>query len=244
MGFYQPPQFGSNKPKFTGLDYSVFDISDLIGYYNMTESGYPIIDLSPKGNDLSAGSGISFNQGSPPTNLLDSVFGDGINDFAQTASDTMNEPATTGEISIIIWIKSTGGTESNSPAFAKWGPNRSFSLGLDSAGSDFWKMSVRSAGANKVARMTAFSWRDDVWHMFCGRANGSNVLLNIDFDTQQIVGDTYTGIEGTVDKPRLYSYSSGGPFLRGFIALVYVFARSITDQEVSDLWNDGNGLLI
>jgi len=244
MGFYQPPQFGSNRPKFTGQDFSVFDISDLIGYYKMNDSGYPIIDHSGKGNDMSEGSGISFEQGSPPTNLLNSVSGDGINDFARTALDTMNEPSTTGEITIIAWVKSTGGAESNSPCISKWGTGQSFLFGLDNAGSDFWKMTVRNGGVNKVARMTAFSWRDDVWHMFCGRANGTNVLVNIDDDLQQIVGDTYTGIDSSINRPTMYRYFSGGPYLRAIISLVYIFARSLTDEEVTDMYNDRKGLLI
>ena len=83
----------------------------------------------------------------------------------------------------------------NDPIMGKWGSDQEWLMPVySSADTDKLETFLRDSEVNKFARTTG-NINDDAWHNNVCRADGSNAVINIDDQSEEVTGNTYTTID-------------------------------------------------
>lgn len=163
---------------------------------------------------------------------------DGSNDhitFSDTSSLTITTPMT-----ISLWARFDT-TQANRGIISKWGVGTAYLMLIGSGGNTNKFLFDISVGSTQKIAATANTYNDGEWHHIVGRWNGTDTLINVDFDVEQVVGDPTTGpIDSTGGNPlRIGNYNS--QTTNGFIGSldrILIMNRSLTDVEVQSLYNN------
>ena len=222
------PFDGNTRPafiKFKGSQSSSSTLTDsILAYWNLDNDGsggVSLVDSTGNSNTLTNNNGVTLGTG---IIAGDAVF-NGNNYLETTASFQDTTPLT-----LSAWIKYSGtgpwsGIGTGYPAHFRL-------LGIDG---DLYFQAPDGATANT----TGGAYNDGAWHYVVGVADGTNIYLYVDGSLAATTANSSTG----TDLPFLIG--NGGDFCSSDgsqIDEVGIWNRSLSSQEVADLYNSGAGL--
>ena len=222
------PFGGNTRPafiKFKGSQSSSSTLTDsILAYWNLDNDGsggVSLVDSTGNSNTLTNNNGVTLGTG---IIAGDAVF-NGNNYLETTASFQDTTPLT-----LSAWIKYSGtgpwsGIGTGYPAHFRL-------LGIDG---DLYFQAPDGATANT----TGGAYNDGAWHYVVGVADGTNIYLYVDGSLAATTANSSTG----TDLPFLIG--NGGDFCSSDgsqIDEVGIWNRSLSSQEVADLYNSGAGL--
>jgi len=242
MGFYQPPQFGSNRPKFTGPNpvggAPPFNLDNLIAYYKFNESSSPVVDISGNGHDMVITGGTFGATGI----IDDAVLFDGTNDFGQ-APDSVGWDVT--EVTLTSWVYPVDWNV-NDYLFSIYSsdPNSAYGLALSAGGDQDLKTYVTIGG---VVFGRGFDMTPELgaWHMYSMSYTSGSYKIYWDGDLKvthtDVTGDIDTGGTGLVHLARIGGF---GFYMGARLDEMSIWGRVLTDAEITELYNGGAGLAL
>jgi pimeloyl-ACP methyl ester carboxylesterase len=201
--------------------------TDLISYYPMEgNSNDYFASSSYNGADTSISYGSSYGKVSQGSHNTGSGY-IALPTFTITSAISIagwfRSTDTSGSHDFIVDINNSGGT-------ARIG------VQLDSG-----KVIVSSynGSANPVIYSSVNTYEDGNWHFFVVTANGSNLTLQIDNGIQQSASAGQNSWGGNANRiSNLYADSQG---FNGDIDEVGIWNKVLSSQEITDLYNSGNG---
>lgn len=151
--------------------------------------------------------------------------------------ESLTAPATGTAVSFACWVK-----------MSDTDADRVFMLQGDSSGPANAQILTRTA-ANRfewtvnggVTSLTStVDVEQDTWYFVAGTFDGTNANLYVDADLD--VGPTASTITAAVDRMRLGSLLDGSQLFFGYIDNACVWAKALSQAEVTRLYNLGRGL--
>lgn len=142
--------------------------------------------------------------------------------------------------SMCAWIKSQTGNGANS-GIMEWSsasPNDLLEQIRIDGTTDARVLRLSSVNDNVTDTVNV---EDGAWHFVCSRWDGSTLTGNVDNRTAVAVSSTATSGGGDTNGFQLgMHYTSAQPW-SGYISEVGVWSKKLSNQEIVDLWNNGNG---
>jgi len=255
MGFYQPPQFGSNRPKFTGDEqggapppiFSNYD--DLVGYYQFNEVSGDLIDLCGSTPSTACGGHDFTNNGATygAVGIIEEAFQfDGINDFCinsaftelnQIANMTWNTWFYQEVLDVDGGVMGTGTVATNSFAWHTWRDGNIYIETDNSANVFFFDYST-VVTAQEWTMMTlrydgTGATNADRMKFY---VNGTEVTLSFIGTVAPLTFDTDVMRFG--DLPRAIVPLSGR------LDEISLWTRTLSEPEITELYNGGAGLAL
>ena len=212
----------------------------LLAYYSCNDT----VNDSHTGNKHATGSNISYDDGKLGRAMY---FNSTLNAFASFDYQLVNNVST---FSISFWFKtnSTGGIFAfqNTSPFAvpsNYAPgvyvgNNNKLVGAHWNGSRRYVVSTTNVNDNNwhhgVYRISADNMTLHIDGVLSATYNSSTLLTTVVSNSKMQIGTNYTNGWG-------YANSSWWKY-EGYLQAFGIYNRYITDAEIADLWNDGNGL--
>jgi len=207
----------------------------LVSYYTLNGTSGAVVDST--GNyDATTSGGVTRGITGKINNSFDF---DGIDGKADV---TIFPNMTAGTITACVWMNYTsnnagkvilGQWEASPPkvqAWSFWSQTTTGNLGF-----------IIYDGVGQKSVVTTNLYNDTTWHFACGRANSTHVSFFVDnVEVGNVVYD------GTIQSTNT-QFSIGAPFVgsgyyNGRFDEIGIWNRSLTDAELTQLWNDGNGM--
>jgi len=242
MGFYQPPQFGSNRPKFTGLEFAVgFNIDNLLAYWKYEASSSPVLDAFTGGHDMAV-TGGTFDQ----TGIIgNSVFFDGIDDFGKVPN-SVDFDAMTSELTLTTWLYPAN-FFTNDYFLVKYTSTSDSSWGCaltNEGGGTFRLKYFLTIGNALNIRTVALVPVTNVWQMYTltyesGHARLYHNGIELDDDTT-ITGD----VDTSTTEITIAQLGNTSNRYNGRIDEMSLWSRVLNAGEVLELYNGGAGLAL
>jgi len=254
MGFYQPPQFGSNKPKFTGPTpsgvappppFSNYD--DLVGYYQFNETSGNLLDkcsLTPStecAGKVFTSSGVTYGN----VGIIDEAMGyDGIDDQNQNTAFTELNQIT--NMSWNIWLYQT--TLSVREQFFASGIDNATSFQAHTWSDGFIYAEMTNGKVGRIDYSAEVSAQ--TWFMFTlvydggGVTNQDKIRMYLDgvFFPETHFGSSYLATTFDTDTWTVGDGNKLDNNWDGRIDELSIWTRSLSDSEVTELYNGGAGL--
>jgi len=195
--------------------------------YHLDEQSGPILDYSGNGLNATQYGGVSYNRSGKIGTALSF---DGVNDYLG-ANDISSF---TNQLSFGGWFKRGSATWQY-----LFGQSGKYYLLLD-ANPNYIYCDVSNATTTQQTTAVPFNTNDGNWHQVFCIYNSSNIILYVDGNrygtTPSLTGNVATG-----NKPvGIGALSSGsGNFFNGSIDEVAIWNRSLTSNEIKDLYRRG-----
>jgi hypothetical protein len=101
----------------------------------------------------------------------------------------------------------------------------------------------QDSNSNITSAETTGNYNDGNWHLAVLTKSGNTVILDIDNGTERITAGavTYTGNFNSMT-PRMGTYNGVTEFYSGSADIGGYFDETLTTDDISQLWNDGDGM--
>lgn len=147
-------------------------------------------------------------------------------------------PNMTSSMTACAWLNFTG-TGASEYVLGKWADsNREQWLIILNLGTI--SFSINTAGGS-ISTNPISGYNNSNWHYVCGRANSTNIIINIDDIANVTIGSTYTGNLDSSTAPLFVGGNIYGNNYTGTIDEVGIWNRSLNDTEITVLYNSGGG---
>jgi len=236
------------------------DDSELLVYWRFNESSGDVLNQSESDDSIGTGAdlqitGASYDNGSPPVGK--SMLFDGSNDYAKAGTSTsqfnfLNE----GDCkwSVCFWMKWLT-TSSNSPQMLFGNCNEGSDTGIAIRVTDSPDKAINVLFANSGA-VNLISSQDYIpdltaWHFYCLTYDqtlaSSNMVYRRDNNNEET--DNKSGTRASSNATAALNVGarpdlSSASFSNMQINEVSIWNRILTDDEQTELWNDGDGRAI
>lgn len=193
----------------------------LLAYWKLDEESGPRTDSTGNGNDLSDNNGVGYDAGK-----IDNAASFGGSNYLQAATPILG---INDDFTIAAWVK----------------PNSTGSYLIAAASyPDYISFGISDAG---LVHLTAGGGSDisgdpvpiDDWSMIVARRLGESISVSVN------AGAATFGMLGSTSQPAAFTVSSNSgweAFFQGLIDEVGVWNRALSDSEITQLYNNGNGL--
>lgn len=205
----------------------------LVAYYTLNDTAGETIDSTGNYNGIIAG---GLERGvTGKINLSYRL--DGVDSYMTTS--LLPDMADVDVMTTCAWVNFTN-TNANKAIYGiDWWTDEAW----------FWWFSgttlnwvIRNGAEAQVnAPMTTGVINDGSWHFICGRANSTHIILNVDNVLENVVA--YDGaISPTTANFTIGGFLGTAVYYTGNVDEVAIWNRSLTDAEITQLWNGGTGI--
>jgi len=210
---------------------------NLVSYYNFDEASGNLIDQ--KGNNDGTNTGADYGYDGI---IIDSYNFNGTSDYVEIADSA--ELDLSGNFAIGGWFKVEGNGGGSVPgsAISKWwdGTTRAFDLRINQASISFdWRPS--GAGADSIVEKTGLSLNNGSFHYIAIVYADTKMIIYL--DGTNVAETTASSINQNNANIRLgaYSHTSSTGFFDGRVDELGFWDRTLTSDEITELYNSGDG---
>jgi len=170
------------------------------------------------------------------------IYGNATWQFAMSRlvlQDTLLKEVTS--FSVCAWVNSTSGSVI-AIGNAEGANNHTFKIRRNAGATSTWVFHVwDGTDTERTATTTSLSGLNK-WVYLCGVCNGTDAIIYVN-GTQEASATLTGGISQQPGRVSLFAAALGGDQMSGYLDEVVIFDDyALTDPEVLDLYNNGNGL--
>jgi hypothetical protein len=212
-----------------------FPVTGLVAFYKLNDNGSGGLDLtdaSGNGNTLTNNNAVALGTGRVA----------GGADFANGGSLSSSAPEAADAFTLSAWVNAPAGLGSFMQLAGVWG-NPPFNSFLGTDGDDQAVAVVGDDSGDVVWCYTTTVVRDDTWHFIVAQCDTTNGVFRIKVDDgvwQDGDAPPATLGEGTVFN--IGADGSQGIASAGLVDCVGYWNRILTEPEIAQLYNAGNGV--
>lgn len=200
----------------------------LVAYYKLNDIEGSVLDETKNYN------GTAYGVTRGVTGKIDKAFSFDGSDWVLQSSF----PNMTSSMTACAWLNFNG-TGAGEYALGRWADSdREQWLILINAGKILFSINT---AAGSISTNYVSGYNNSAWHFVCGRANSTNIIINIDDTSNVTIGSTYTGNLDNSIVPLGIGGNVYGSNYTGLIDEVGIWNRSLNDSEITDLYNSGTG---
>ena len=222
--------------------------TDLISYWKMDESSGDMIDAHGSNDGTVNGATQNVADG-----ILNTCYSfDGSNDEVTVPDDATLDIST--NFSAFIWIKNNNAasTNDNDFAFCRWDHNNNRQWAIASNPSGGVRIYLGTSTTVRKQYNTTTDLTDDTWHLIGFTFDSGTLKVYVD-GVERTTGDdlvkstdlSITTIDATNEPLTVGARQRNGNeenFFNSNIDEISFWGRTLSDTDISDLWNSGNGL--
>lgn len=204
-------------------------LTGLVSLWELNESSAPIIDEQGVANaPADSIDGVTY-QISCVTNLIYGIEMDGTDPFVRP-NDEGNLGLDT--ISVSFWFRVAAASD----YFLRYVGTDGWFFRTTSGGIMNFSMNISST----QSAVSNVDITDDIWHHCVGMYTGDSVLMYID-NVKQTTFALQTGEPDYSNYVFEWGTNAGTSDYDGELGQVAIYRRKLTEQDISDLWSDGDG---